>query len=183
MHANTYYYAGGFDDWFYEKDSLLTMEDLISYFKFSILANGGDSAADVDDFADPGSVMLKATSGVYAQSGQLFTIAAACSLAGTGRVSVTSEYTAGITAISLVETSTSDDRLAGLNGRPLEQAGNCSRLTENISAIELHYLLKTPVELLNFLKYNYMIYQNHLMRDLDLPDQLCWILTVLGKQC
>lgn len=109
MHANTYYYAGGFDDWFYEKDSLLTMEDLISYFKSSILANGGDSAADVDALADPGSVMLKATSGVYAQSGQLFTIAAACSLVGTGRVSVTSEYTAGITAISLVETSTSDD--------------------------------------------------------------------------
>ena len=73
------------------------------------MANGGDSAADVDALVDPGSVILKATSGVYAQSGQFYSIAAACGLSGTGRVSVTSEYIAGITSISLVETSTSDD--------------------------------------------------------------------------
>ncbi len=39
----------------------------------------------------------------------LYTIPKKCSLGGNGRVSVTSEYIAGTTAISLVETSTSDD--------------------------------------------------------------------------
>lgn len=28
-----------------------------------------------------------------------------------------------------------------------------------------------------------ILFQNHLMRDLDLQDQLCWILTGFGKQC
>ena len=39
----------------------------------------------------------------------LTTAAADCNLSGTGRVSVTSEYISGTTAVSLVETSTSDD--------------------------------------------------------------------------
>jgi hypothetical protein len=109
MHANTYYYAGGFDDWFYEKDSDLNMDDLIFYFKSSLLANGGDSSSDVDAIKEAGAVLLKETDGSYPSSGILYTTAALCNLSGTGRVSVTSEYTAGITSISLVETSTSDD--------------------------------------------------------------------------
>ena len=39
----------------------------------------------------------------------LTTAAADCNLSGTGRVSVTSEYISGTPAVSLVETSTSDD--------------------------------------------------------------------------
>ncbi len=144
------------------------MEDLISYFKFSILANGGDSAADVDALADPGSVMLKATSGVYAQSGQLFTIAAACSLAGTGRVSVTSEYTAGITAISLVETSTSDDLSSWTEWQAVGASGELqspnreyiryritlstqdTSRTPKLLEIQLHDIPKPPYERLGF---------------------------------
>src|SRR5699024_1284357 len=45
MLQDTYYYAGGFDDWFFEKDSKLTMEDIHLYFKSSIQANGADSAS------------------------------------------------------------------------------------------------------------------------------------------
>jgi hypothetical protein len=39
----------------------------------------------------------------------LYTKAAECNLSGTGRVSYTSEYIAGTTAIASLETSTSDD--------------------------------------------------------------------------
>jgi hypothetical protein len=59
MHANTYYYAGGFDDWFLETDSQLTADDLLLYFKSSLHANGGDAASDVDALAEPGTVTLK----------------------------------------------------------------------------------------------------------------------------
>jgi phage minor structural protein len=109
MHANTYYYAGGFDDWFLETDSQLTADDLLLYFKSSLHANGGDAASDVDALAEPGAVTLKATDGEYPASGVLYTRAVPCALSGSGRVAVTSEYTAGVTSVSLVETSTSDD--------------------------------------------------------------------------
>ena len=168
MLADTYYYAGGFDDWFYEKNSELTMEELISYFKSSILANGGDSTADVDALTEPGTVMLKATSGVYAQNGQLYTTAAACGLAGTGRVSVTSEYTAGVTAISLVETSTSDDLVSWTQWQSVGPSGELQSLnrayiryritlttqdttrTPKLIEIQLHDIPKPPYERLGF---------------------------------
>lgn len=109
MLQNTYYYAGGFDDWFLEKDSKLTMEDIQVYFRSAILANGADNSADVDALTEPGVVTLKKDNGVYPSSGILYTAAIKCALGGNGRVSTASEYIAGTTAISLVETSTSDD--------------------------------------------------------------------------
>ena len=109
MHANTYYYAGGLDDWFYEKDSNLTIDDLIDHFKNSMMANGGDLTSNVDALTETGYVLLRKIDGDYPSSGVLYTRSAECSLAGTGRVSVLSEYTAGETSIALVETSTSDD--------------------------------------------------------------------------
>ncbi len=109
MLQDTYYYAGGFDDWFFEKDSKLTMEDIHLHFKSSIQANGADSASQVDALTEPGAVILKQEDNKYPGSGVLYTIPKKCSLGGNGRVSVTSEYIAGTTAISLVETSTSDD--------------------------------------------------------------------------
>ena len=109
MHADTYYYAGGFDDWFLDCDSPLTADDLVNHFRAVTLCNGGDSSADVDALISPGNVVLKESEGVYPESGTLYTKAAACNLAGAGKVSVTSEYTAGTTAVSSVETSTSDD--------------------------------------------------------------------------
>ncbi len=109
MHADSYWYAGGFDDWFLDCDSNLTAEDLADYFKASLAANGGDMSGAVDALTVQGGVTLRAADGVYPETGQLITVAADCALAGTGRVSVKSEYTAGVTAISLVETSTSDD--------------------------------------------------------------------------
>lgn len=109
MHADTYYYAGGFDDWFLDCDSNMTSEDLKNYFLSSLCANAGDLSGNVDGLTEPGAVTLRATDGVYPESGQLTTIPAPCALSGSGRVSVTSEYTAGVNAISLVETSTSQD--------------------------------------------------------------------------
>ncbi len=34
MYADSYYFAGGFDDWFYETDSDLTIDDLEAHFFF-----------------------------------------------------------------------------------------------------------------------------------------------------
>lgn len=109
MHADTYYYAGGFDEWFLDCDSPLTADDLVEYFNATILCNGADNSSDVDALTDASGVTLKATDGVYPESGILYTKAAECNLSGTGRVSYTSEYIAGTTAVASVETSTSDD--------------------------------------------------------------------------
>jgi phage minor structural protein len=109
MHATTYYYAGGVDDWFLDCDSPLTADDLVDYFKATLLCNGGDSSSDVDALTDASGVTLKATDGVYPESGVLYTKAVECNLSGTGKVSVTSEYVAGTTSIASIETSTSDD--------------------------------------------------------------------------
>lgn len=109
MHADSYWYAGGLDDWFLDCDTQLTAEDLENYFLSSLCANGGDTSGDVDGITEPGAVTLRASSGVYPSEGVLTTAAADCNLSGTGRVSVTSEYISGTTAVSLVETSTSDD--------------------------------------------------------------------------
>ena len=109
MHATTYYYADGFDEWFLDCDSPLTADDLVDYFNATILCNGADSSSDVDALTDASGVTLKATDSVYPESGVLYTKAAECNLSGTGRVSYTSEYIAGTTAVASVETSTSDD--------------------------------------------------------------------------
>ena len=99
MHANQYYYAGGLDEWFFETDSDLTIDDLIHYFRQAMLANGGDTSGNVDALTEPGAVTLrKGIDNLYPESGQLTTIAAECNLAGSGRVSATSEYTAGVTS-------------------------------------------------------------------------------------
>lgn len=109
MHAATYYYAGGFDEWFLDCDSPLTADDLVDYFNATIFCNGADNSSDVDALTDASGVTLKATNGVYPESGILYTKAAECNMSGTGRVSYTSEYVAGTTAVASVETSTSDD--------------------------------------------------------------------------
>src|SRR5699024_9232792 len=85
------------------------MEELHIYCKASNQANRAASASKVDALKEPGAVILKQEDNKYTGSGVLYTIPKKCSLGGNGRVSVTSEYIAGTTAISLVETSTSDD--------------------------------------------------------------------------
>lgn len=109
MLNSSYWYAGGFDDWFLDCDSELTADDLMDYFRSAVMANAGDITGTVDGITEPGTVTLRASSGAYPTEGILTTAAAECNLSGTGRVSVTSEYISGMTAVSLVETSTSDD--------------------------------------------------------------------------
>lgn len=109
MLQDTYWYAGGFDDWFLDCDSQLTADDLADYFRSSLCANGGDTSGAVDAITDPGAVTLRASAGSYPAEGVLYSAAAVCNLSGTGRVSATSEYTSGVTSVGSVETSTSDD--------------------------------------------------------------------------
>lgn len=107
--GQTYWYAGCFDDWFLDCDSQLSVNDLVTYFQSSICANGGDIASNVDATSTLGAVTLRNNRGVYPTEGTLYTVATECNLSGTGRVSVTSEYTSGVTSVSDLETATSDD--------------------------------------------------------------------------
>ena len=169
MHANQYYYAGGLDEWFFETDSDLTIDDLIHYFRQAMLANGGDTSGNVDALTEPGAVTLrKGIDNLYPESGQLTTIAAKCSLAGSGRVSATSEYTAGVTSISLIETSTSDDlqdwsawQTVGTNGElsspnrsyiryRVTLSTSDTTVTPKLLDITLHDIPKSPYEKLGF---------------------------------
>ncbi len=168
MHADTYYYAGGFDDWFMETDSQLTIDDLRDHFKMALLANGADSAAAVDALTEPGAVVLKATSGVYPTNGMLYTKAVPCSLSGSGRVGLTSEYIAGVTSIAEVETATSGDleewsswQTVGSGGElqsPNRQyirfrvtlATTDTARTPKLLEIQLHDIPKPPYEKLGF---------------------------------
>lgn len=169
MHAEQYYYAGGFDDWFLDTDSPLTAEDLAEYFKASLSATGGDMGGPVDALLEPGSVTLRqGADGTYPTTGQLVTKAAPCALSGTGRVSVTSEYTAGVTSIAEIETATSDDleewsawQTVGVNGElqsPNRQyirfrvtlATQDTARSPKVLEIQLHDIPKAPYEKLGF---------------------------------
>lgn len=109
MLSSSYWYAGGFDDWFLDCDSDLTAEDLRDYFYASLCANGGDTTGDVDALSESGVVTLRAANGVYPTEGILYTAAVECNLSGTGRVQVTGEVAPGVTAVTDIQTSTSDD--------------------------------------------------------------------------
>ena len=169
MNAGSYWYAGGFDDWFLDCDSQLTAEGLADYFRKSLCANGGDTSGEADALTEPGCVTLrKGSGGAYPETGQLTTAPAECLLAGTGRVSVKSEYTAGVTAVSLVETSTSDDleewtawQAVGSSGELQSPNQRYIRYrvtftttdtskTPKLMEIQLHDIPKPPYERLGF---------------------------------
>ena len=110
MNAGSYWYAGGFDDWFLDCDSELTADDLADYFRATVFANGGDTAGEVDAITTADAVTLRKTNGAYPASGVLYT--KAVEYGGAGKVSVSSECVSGVTAVSLVETSTSSDLIS-----------------------------------------------------------------------
>lgn len=167
-HTDTYWYAGGVDEWFFEINSQLTIDDLSHYFRQAILANGADSTADVDALTETGSVILKRTNNVYAESGALETTATLYALSGSGRVAVTSKYIAGVTAVSLVETSTSNNmtdwsvwQVVGTNGELQSPNREFIRFritlttadtsqTPRLLEIQLHDIPKSPYERLGF---------------------------------
>lgn len=168
MHADTYYYAGGFDDWFLDCDSDMTAEDLKNYFLSSLCANAGDLSENVDGLTESGTVTLRATDGVYPESGQLTTIPTSCALSGSGRVSVTSEYTAGVNAVSLVETATSQDLVEWSAWQSIGTSGELqspnqkyirfritltttdTSKTPKVLDIQLHDIPKAPYDRLGF---------------------------------
>ena len=110
MHADSYWYAGNFDDWFLDCDSDLTVDDISLWFRESLSANAADSDAIVDGLTTEDAVTLKATSGAYPSSGTLTTAAVTYGIEGTCLVSVDADLPDG-TGIG-VETSTSDDLMA-----------------------------------------------------------------------
>lgn len=110
MHADSYWYAGNFDDWFLDCDSDLTADDISLWFRESLSANAADSDAAVDGLTTQDAVTLKATSGAYPSSGTLTTAAVTYGIEGTCLVSVDADLPDG-TGIG-VETSTSDDLMA-----------------------------------------------------------------------
>jgi hypothetical protein len=107
MHAESYWYAGNFDDWFLNCDSSLTADDIALWFQESLTCNAADSTADVDGLTTADAVTLKATSGAYASSGYLTTAAVEYGITGKCYVALTADTPTG-TSIS-IETSTSDD--------------------------------------------------------------------------
>ena len=107
MHAETYWYAGNFDDWFLNCESDLTADDIALWFQKSLTANAADSTADVDGLMTEDAVTLKATDSAYATSGYLTTAAVEYGIVGKCYLSLTADKPAG-TSVS-VETSTSDD--------------------------------------------------------------------------
>lgn len=82
MLNSSYWYAGGFDDWFLDCDSTLTADDLVDYFRSAVMANAGDTTGAVDGIAEPRS--RSGLRAVYPTKGVLTTKAAECSLSGTG---------------------------------------------------------------------------------------------------
>ena len=110
MHADSYWYAGNFDDWFLDCDSDLTADDISLWFRESLSANAADSDASVDGLTTENAVTLKATSGAYPSSGTLTTAAVTYGIEGACLVSVDADLPDG-TGIG-VETSTSDDLMA-----------------------------------------------------------------------
>lgn len=107
MHADSYWYAGSFDDWFLDCDSDLTADDVALWFQESLSANGADNASDVDALMTENVVILKATSGAYPASGTLTTAAVSYGIEGTCFAALDADLPegTGITA----ETSTSED--------------------------------------------------------------------------
>ena len=117
---------------------------------------------------EPGAVALKASNGVYPASGVLYTKAVPCALSGSGRVAVTSEYAAGITSVSLVETCTSDDLVEWSAWQAVGTSGELqspnrqyirfratlttadSSKTPKLLEIQLHDIPKPPYEKLGF---------------------------------
>ena len=168
MLQDTYWYAGGFDDWFLDCDSQLTADDLADYFRSSLYANGGDTSGAVDAITEPGAVTLRKSGGVYPTEGILTTAAAECNLSGTGRVSVTSEYTSGVTSVGGVETSTSDDLITWSDWAAVPSDGKlaspnrayiCFRVTlsttdtsktPKVTDIRLYDIPKSPYEKIGY---------------------------------
>ena len=169
MHAGSYWFAGGFDDWFLDCDSQLTAEDLADYFRATAFANGGDIAGPVDALAEPGCVTLrKGSNGAYPESGVLYTRAVEYGISGAGKVSVSSECIPGVTDIPLVETSTSSDLISwsdwaavGADGKMPSPARTYIRfrvtLTTNDTArtpkltdIQIYDIPKSPYEKIGY---------------------------------
>ena len=145
----------------------MTAEDLAEYFKVTLFANGGDMSGDVDALTEPGSVTLRSSDGAIHPAGSLLQRRSLLPFRYRS-VAATSEYTAGVTAIEQVETSTSDDleewsawQAIGTSGElqsPNRQyirfrvtlATEDTSRTPKLLEIQLHDIPKAPYEKLGF---------------------------------
>ena len=147
MHAETYWYAGNFDDWFLDCDSSLSVDDIADWFRKSLTANAADNGADVDGLSTKDAVTLKASSSVYPESGVLTTSAVDYGIEGTCYVSADADTPDGTSIF--IETSTSDDLSTwsdfaslGENGEVLSDSAAYIRFQVTLATTDTS---KTPV--------------------------------------
>ena len=135
MHADTYYYAGGFDEWFLDCDSALTADDLVDYFNATILCNGADSSSDVDALTDASGVTLKATDGVYPESGVLYTKAGGVVCPARERCPIQANILLALRQLPRWKPPPAMTLPIGVIGLLLERTASCNLRTETISAL------------------------------------------------
>lgn len=88
MLSSSYWYAGGFDDWFLDCDSELTLDDLADYFRATVFSNGGDTTGSVDAITTADAVTIRKAGGSYPENGVLYTKAVEYGIPGGEKVSV-----------------------------------------------------------------------------------------------
>ena len=117
------------------------------------------------------------------REGVLTTAAADCNLSGTGRVSVTSEYISGTTAVSLVETSTSDDLEEWSDWAAVPADGRLA--SPNRAYIRFRVTLTTSdtSRTQGSLTSGSMTYRKRPMRRSATQDRWCWMATAPGRRC
>ena len=147
MHADSYWYAGNFDDWFLDCDSSLSVDDIADWFRKSLTANAADNGADVDGLSTKDAVTLKASSSVYPESGVLTTSTVDYGIEGTCYVSADADTPDGTSIF--IETSTSDDLSTwsdfaslGENGEVLSDSAAYIRFQVTLATTDTS---KTPV--------------------------------------
>ena len=139
--AETEFWSGGLDDIFIGGQMA---EELAVYFLCSCQCNGGDLSGDIDAFSDEGAVILRQQEdGSFPESGIYLSKAVPCALSGTGKVSVSTEYTAGETSVSTVETSTSDDLVSWTEWQETGENGELQ--SPNLEYIKFRISLETEV--------------------------------------
>lgn len=166
------WYSGALDDWFFEKDSDTTADDMEKYFYETLSANAGSTNANVDAITSSGSVVLAKTGTKYKASGVLETRAVDLGegIAGTGKIQIVGEYESGVTAIHDIQTRTSetitteawtpwepitnDGEITSPNFRYMQikvtlTTGNTAK-TPKIVEIQIHEVSKAPYQRLGF---------------------------------
>jgi len=179
MLANAYYYAGGMDDWWFETNSDLTIDELEEYFLKTYQANGGNSAAGLDAISVSGEVRL--ASGFTEATLVSRIIELPAENVDPIKIRITGSYTEGVNAIQQVQTRSSDALTSGwTNWQTVNEDGSAKskaaiywqiRMTlittnaaQSPSVTEVE-LLEEPVEIVPVIPYANLGYARPVVLD------------------